>query len=377
MVEGLWWSLPSPRGLISNVVEQLVDGTSVIIRFPLHRPSGFLDALESATLHRCDTRWMRYRVRVEQHMEDRSPARVLYDLLALPSDGGTVPSVRSLLEAERFRYALFIVECADASAWQPWRRFIREYSQRAKSLETGVRPVFCISLEGQAGRLLPPTDVTLVIEQWNGTATRPDMQLYAAHLLSERNENRLVKATRISVVASLAGTDPELAQHLCALDLDALFEPSSALRSFGSSLGWNGEIGADTEQELGARVSLEGEEVLHSALIALRGDKRELARRVWEGQVRELLPFVEVQRVRLIDLAKRYLPNGVVSDGYGTVTAPDDLEIRSIWHFLRKARAPSRLIEQASHLRKVRNALAHLEPLRANELEALARLNLG
>lgn len=374
-----WWTMPGPQRFVSSVLAHLHDGRSVIVVFPALHPRGFLGALEAADEHSGMSRWTRRQLAVEdEEYRELLPARVVHDLVVPQSEPGAVASVHSLIAADNFRYLLLTAEFREQQVWCRWSRFLHEYSQRSKALDQSERPVFCVVIEGALLRAMPPSDVTLAIEQWRGVVRPLDMQLYVSHLIDEEpSPPPLLRSTRIAVTASLAGTDPLLARRLVNASLDMLFNPNKLLGEYSDELRWNNESDIERQWELGMRDEIDGSEYVHSALLPLARDGREIARRVWYGQVSQIVPYLELQRCRLIDGVQHLLPKPPLHDGYEDVSDLHDLEIRTVWYYLKRARAPREIIERAARLRNIRNALAHLQPISAANLESLSRARFG
>ena len=178
----------------------------------------------------------------------------------------------------------------------------------------------------------------------------------------------------MGVISSLAGTDPLLAEKLASLNLEALLAPIAVLSEYAHNLGWEHADDDDSARDLGKQSMLNGAAFVHSAAVALSGNAKEISRRVWRGQVREVLPYLELHRSSLIELARGYLPKPPIDDGHEAIIDVYDLELRTLWYYLQRSRAPRQLIDRAGDLRRMRNALAHLEPLSAADLHRLARM---
>jgi hypothetical protein len=99
------------------------------------------------------------------------------------------------------------------------------------------------------------------------------------------------------------------------------------------------------------------------------GNRAEVKRRVWRGQVAVLYPFIEEQRVKIVPQVRGYLRLPVETT-YGRVDDPEDLEVGQLLYFLRGKNIHARLWRLLSILTDMRHALAHLEPVPLRSLLA-------
>lgn len=112
---------------------------------------------------------------------------------------------------------------------------------------------------------------------------------------------------------------------------------------------------------------LDGEERVTSAALIAAGDREAVWRRVWQGQVRVLYPFIEEQRVRLVPEVGGFL-RFPLETTYGPVDRAIDLEIGQLVYFLRGHRLPDLTWRQLLVLCNMRHSLAHLRPVEFRDL---------
>jgi hypothetical protein len=109
---------------------------------------------------------------------------------------------------------------------------------------------------------------------------------------------------------------------------------------------------------------IDGVEKEHSALLAIRHDTRALQRRIWSAEVGVMLPFVEERRQDILSRFAGVLRVPFTTPFGAEITNIHDLEISHIENQLSNNPAVSSNIRQLiRQLRKIRNALSHLEPL--------------
>lgn len=103
------------------------------------------------------------------------------------------------------------------------------------------------------------------------------------------------------------------------------------------------------------------QEQVHPALAAhLQDGEREIARRVWRAELGVLFPFIEEQRMRMIETLGSRLKVPWPTP-YGEVRDPRDLELSHLVSQARAIRGAERHVPLLDHLRRIRNALAHGE----------------
>jgi hypothetical protein len=171
------------------------------------------------------------------------------------------------------------------------------------------------------------------------------------------------------MVVRLALWDMELAAELSRLTLRDISAPGDLLKEYAEARGWG--QGEPATWLNGTRDTFLGEEQVHSALCAIRGDLSTIERRVWAAQAAVMFPFLEA---RLRDLVQGLdcLPNSadVSSNGNSEIVGKEEFELSDVHREVRRdGRASSELKAIVKKLKRMRNRIAHHEPLRVSELE--------
>jgi hypothetical protein len=185
----------------------------------------------------------------------------------------------------------------------------------------------------------------------------------------------LQRQVAISVVASIALFDPEVVDRLADEHLSRIFAPSPILNTMAKERGWypaelrRGEL----FWQLGQIDTINGRQLVHSAVWAALAQHANVDHRVWIGQVGVLLPFVEEQRRELLQEIRTLWPAlSELPDGRGsTVKDLYDLEIGHLFAIRNKLRLKlrSEQVNSIRPLRDIRNRLAHLEVVPCQLLE--------
>jgi len=198
------------------------------------------------------------------------------------------------------------------------------------------------------------------------------MQLYVSLMLEGLGQAGVRRDLVCRLISGLALWDPEAARQLVRADLAMLLEPADLLKELLNGQEWLEVDEGDWEAlwRVGAADQVEGRWERHSALYAFRDKDRELERRLWSAEVEVLLPWVETQRRALLERYRSLLHVPFITRDGSTIWDVRDLEIGHIQHLLYKASClPSgRVMDFVRCLKEIRNALAHLEPLRPDLL---------
>lgn len=365
-MERTWWRLPGPARFIDHVIQDFLDGRSCILSLPLHYPRGLREALADRILGNDVWNWRIIDLEDDDKCK-KDPVTGLHDRLAPPSLPGSLLSVRSLSEAGGISGKIVWVGGLASDSWATWREFLEAYNHACRALPYEDRGLFCVPVIGPLNDRLPPEDVSLSIRRWSGYVDQLDVLLQLSQLIRNRISPPLHCRIAMAVAGELAGGDIELAEVLAHEDLDVLLSPRQVLSRFGETRGWNTENTILPEWQRGMVDHVEGRIVVHSSVLAMNGNDEEICRRIWRGQVGVLFAFIEEQRVRLL----RELGNSLTvpfETQFGVITDVRDLEIPHILAQARRAGIPRHVRSLISHLRDMRHALAHLEPVKPQDL---------
>ena len=292
---------------------------------------------------------------------DADPVEVLLEVhraagLPDPPPGDEVAAV---LGAEGLADRVVWAERPAAASWPAWRRFLEAFGRLAHDVPAGRRPRLAVSVLAVEAPGLPRPDVSLPMYTWDGWVSGLDMLLYAAGRLADHPAP--YRELLASVAARVAVWDPEVVDRLAELPAERLLAPAEPLAELARERGWGADQAPAWAE--GTQALVDGHPHTHSALLALGPDPRPLARRLWSAQASVLLPLIELRRQELVPRVRRWLRLPVETPG-GTVSDPFDLEVSELaWLLGRGERVPAGLAAYAQRLRRLRNALAHLEPV--------------
>lgn len=357
------WSLPGPARFLGAAVEAFKDGMNVVVARPQTQPADLAGALEEA-LYAAS-----FRVERVVRDDDRLPLNLLYDQLV---DGEREDVQRSIAGfCKSLRPGLVvIVPGIRETAWDEWRKLLLEFEHVTRSMSAFDRPLLLLEVVGiDAGRHLEGA-LAVRTFTWRGIVNELDMNVFVEDLFRGRGvpHGRILLRT----IGRLAGWDFELAEILSEELPASVYAPGPLLRD----LCKRGVLDAPQHDswESGGRQIIDDLAIRHPALLALNGDHSgELEMRVWAAQAAEILPLVEIARRDIIErMRARVAPP--FAFGEETFADLNDLEIGRLSHLAHKRRLPEQIRSELVSWKEVRNSLAHLQPLRAVEVDEVIGL---
>jgi hypothetical protein len=358
-MEARWWALPGPTRFVQAIVQDLRAGKNVVLAFPPYAPAGIREALAARVRENELWRWRTVHATDFPCDGVASLAGSLHQKLVPAQQASELSTPLAL--AQRLVGTIIWVQAVADPAWQTWAKFLTQYQHACQSCDLSDRSLFCLTVIGSPSPPLVP-DVALSVRRWEGMVGRLDMALYLDQLLSSRYSVPLHYKTALAVVIELAGSDAQLAQHLVKEELSTIMNPFETLRIVAAERGWTAELMRSVAWQEGTCDKVDGQELMHSAAAAAMGNRAEVKRRVWRGQVAVLYPFIEEQRLKIVPKVRSYLRLPLETT-YGRVDDAEDLEVGQLLYFLRGKRIQQRLWRLLTVLTEMRHALAHLEPV--------------
>lgn len=353
-----WWLLPGPESFLNQAVDALREGQNLILARPTFTAVGLHTILEYK-LH--DEGW-----RLAEHITDDTtdPLDQLFLKLVLDDQGAprrSVALLRQCLKAGE----IVLVSGVGTSGWPAWKQLLAEYEIASRGVSVFDRPLLIVITEGVALSQLPPRAVALKVFPWNNVVGELDILLYANQVFRERCTLNVRTKLVARMIARLALWDFALADYLLDQDTIHLFRPDAIIQRACDVLGY--PTGMTQSWESGGLQHFDNVEMLHPFVLVSQGDlEADLVMRVWAAQASEILPAIELHRR---ELAKRMrsMVSVPMSIGDEQISDIDDLEIGQLAHVARICRLSPSIQQKAEKWRKLRNKLAHLEPLSADE----------
>lgn len=354
------WSLPGPAGFIADVIDALREGANVVVGASKHTCPALALELEDRV---ANEGWSTSEPITPTGLE---PLEALYAALDVDDDPSTRRSVVSLIrriEAKR----MIVIAGIESAQWPAWRQFLEEYANASRSVPAVDRSQLLVVTSGVPKAQLPGRAPALTPLIWDGVVGEADVFSYVIHALRGRSRRVDSRAKLVArIVTRLALWDFALVDRLLELDPSDLFNPAEAIRVAASDLPAWQQLGISWEE--GGAAEFDGETMQHAVALVRGGDSGgELEMRLWAAQASELLPILELCRRRLAKRmmdARFSLP--VELDGE-LIHDLLDVEIGPLLHLARQHRLPPNIVDVARKLRALRNELAHLRPLSADE----------
>jgi hypothetical protein len=353
------WLLPGPLHFLNTISDALREGLNVVLATPSTGSSQPLRALE------------KFLGAEGWHLagpvcgRSDSPLDQLFAELSLEDGGATRRSI-ALLRDALAPGQVVQVHGVGLAAWPAWRKLLEEYEVASRGSSAFDRSLLLVVTEGIPVAQLPRRAAALKAIVWDGVIGELDMLLYATEAFRKRSLP-MDKGTRLlsRLIAQLSLWDFEIADYLINQHPRQLFQPAEALRSAKALVGSQHQLGPTWEE--GGRQQFDGIESMHPYLVLNLDDPMdELRMRVWAAQAAEILPALELHRRAL---SKRMRPAVSLPMQLGElrVTDLDDLEIGQLAYVANARKLGKDIRRLAEKWRKVRNKLAHLEALDADE----------
>lgn len=356
------WQCPGPNRMLLSIQEKIEDKHSLFLLIPPLSPDGVKDSV-STLLSRSG--W----VFGELKDSKSSPTRQAYEAAYLSEDLERELQPSDLLDRKAFSGKVYWCEPTDEDAVLRWITFLDSYALARRANPEADGPNFIVALCGELSYPPPSRKIGFIeVIDVVDAVSQTDLLMLAYHQIGTTAiGGPLVAQVHAQVAASLAVWDVKLLHRLLDLSLDQLFDPLSSLHAYALELGWSAST--PINRQSGTLKSIAKKNEQHSAILALNDPNKIIESRVWAGQAAVLLPVIERRRIELID---RYRPtlSGALpfKSDFDMVNHVFDLEIGHVCHLLNKLHgSKTSAAMRALRLKKLRNKLAHLEPLLPNE----------
>jgi len=353
------WSLPGPAGFIAEVIEALREGANVVVGASLPGYAALSVALEE----RLADEW---RINGPLTVSDLPPLDELYAALEVEDHPSSRRSVASLLANVKSKQVI-LVTGVGIPQWPAWRGFLDDYANACRAFAAIERSQLLVITAGVPKVQLPNKAPALSPLIWDGVVGEADVFSYVIQFWRRRGRRADAKAKLIArIITRLALWDFDLIDRMLDLPPRDLFDPMAAILAAAGNVSALQQLGIPWEE--GGLADFDGENLQHAVALAKNGDaKGELAMRLWAAQASELLPALEIKRRRLAQRMKdARLPLPVKVNGE-SIDDLMDVEIGPLLHLARVHRLPPDIVRVAEKYSRLRNKLAHLCPLDADE----------
>lgn len=354
------WSLPGPSSFVDNIESAVRDGSNVIVRFPTEVPRG----LEHELRERLRSLFIWNHIDASNFRAN--PHAFLHQNIFPDVSVFEVGSITEFATNTSFQGRLIWVENVNDEMWPGWSTFLRAYSDACRNVDLINRTVIIVLLTRKAVASKITEEAALVSYDFREVVDMLDIFILALQELTAKIKHRGHRALLAHTVAQVAQWDSFLASQLLSLPPEEALSPENILKQYASEHGWTSETPRCWEN--GTQDGTPEKPIVHSALLEVCGETRTVRQRVWAAQAAVLLPLVEEQRISLISKNSRYLNLPIKTEDGRQIDDPLDLDVGQLaWHLDRRDK-PKVLRKKVRRLRLVRNKLAHMEPLKPNEV---------
>lgn len=350
-----FWSMPGPARFLDDVLQAVDDGLNAVIAVP-NETAGDVDAALMDRLRR----QVIDRVTVDESADPVTQVARAFGMTE------RLRAYEDLFVDERFiDKDLIYLEGLSGRTWPAWQSFLSEFDEFSKDQPVDRRPRVIAVVDGVDPAAPVSEAVTFRVFRWRDRMSELDMAQYILGRLVHAPEHAGSRMLAASIVAKIALGDVRLAEELAARPFADIWYPEPVLRDWANQRGWI--KGTHRHWTRGTQFRLNGQEHVHSALVALDDPGRIVESRVWAAQASMLLPGIERERLQLVRRARSWLrPPFALADG-DQVSNAEELEIGPLEYQLARGRAPDELRRRATELKGLRNKLAHMERLSVEE----------
>lgn len=364
-----WWSVPCAADFVDGIVSDLSKGKCVVVCLPDPHPPGLFHVLQERLLLE-----HLFVQEVDACGCECGPMRLLASSCLSQNDIADDDHVERLLNNPDFQGRIFFVFGIGTGLWPQWSAFLTRYEEACRPMSVVDRSVICLFQSGPAALSPPREDVCLSVRIWRGHVTEADMLHYSWTRVRAKPWPVLHRKLAVAMAVKLAMWDPLFADFLLSRKLEEILDPKCAVEEYAHIRGWCDES-VPSERLLlwahGKADLFEDEWRLHPALMLDATRTQELRSRIWSAQVSVLMPILEEERLRLIQKHRRQIPLPYQTP-WGPVDCAEDLELQHLATILcNLPRLESTTRRKARLLGKIRNKLAHLEPLAVSDFDPL------
>ena len=360
-----WWDIPGPYRFVSRVENDLRDRVNVVAALPTGLGREWFNFFRR--------RWSDDQERIDVlHLsaESGSPLDELCGTFTTHPVG--TMTIRTLVQEKEFCGRTIGIVLDSKESVKNWMEFLLAYQRECRFIEVLDRTVLLLATEGVSPKLLPASATHLRVHIYEGFARPYDCYMYAWVLLGTEDKQAWRTDLKMAMCAQLAQWDPRVCEVLSDRDISSILEPGSYIRDLSAVLDTADELSdADEGWAIGILQRYDDQVIYHSGWLARDTLSQEFQRRVWTAQIQVIFPLIERMRQQAI---KRYghrfrLPI-LVGDGE-YVKDPYELEISMVRRIVSRLDGiPKAVLHRLDQAWDFRNALAHLQPLTAQQLQS-------
>lgn len=359
-----WWEIPGPSRFVRQVENDLLDRLNVVAALPA---GAGRDWFSFFMRHWSDGQNSIEVLHVKG--DNRAPLEILSE--AFTTNPSWEASIGALVGESSFRGQTIGILIEDVDTVRVWCDFLMVYERESRLIDSLDRAVLLVATEGVRPQALPKAETLLRVHIYDGYARTHDCYMYAWVLLGVEERQAWRTELKMALCAQLAQWDPRLCEELSDRDISSILRRSTSVGSLPTGRDAHLAHDADYYWASGILQRQSGTAVFHSGWIARDTATREFERRVWAAQVQVVFPLIEQLRLQAIErygdrfqMPLQVGPSEYVQDAY-------ELEIAMVRRLIdRLGGVPNIVQRRLRQAHEYRNALAHLTPLTAEQIQA-------
>lgn len=359
------WRLPGPSAWLQQAVDGLSSGI-VVLEVPGSRSGGVAEAFERVAIETgfASSGFIRLG---EAHL-GLPPASAVLEA-ALPPDCQPPSASPVTIASNSDMDGIVVWVELKSEAWRRWSVFAGSFLAARAVSKLMDPPSIVILAPTGAGQL----DPRVKLFRFEGQVGRDDSSLVFAESRKRGQRLRLERVLGVELAVEMAGWDLDLVKELAGLGLEDLMDPIAWADGRYANGPKEGSWAAGTLDRFDDR------SFPSFATLLATGNTTEIRRRVWRAQVRGLFPWLEDLRQSALEKYRGKFRLPLRSYDDSVITDPAALDWGQMQYSLR-GRVDRDEMDFLELMKRVRNRLAHRDPityLELSEADRLARLHLG
>jgi hypothetical protein len=373
------------------MTDHLERGRSVLFLVPAMAPVGVEEAARGAIDRRS-------RRTVALDMGEIASGRGavadrVFSALGLERGAGVVVGPTDLAAHQELRHTVLWMDTRSVSqgSLPDIGRFLTQFTRAAEQIDHSVRPVVLALWPGMEAQFAPPAEPALAQMWWWGRISHLDTAVW----VSELTHDMAIDPCVIEEVAELSAFDLDLADRMVSEWRGELQRLAPLVAAYAQERGVGPEhrarlpVGGGMSEagtappsearalwDLGLCERWGSAVLLHATLLVDRPEF--LLRRVWQAQVRQLFPVLEMERQRIGTWVGEH--RGVLAEGCRELDGIAELEIGPLARVVFASPGLGCSPQRRALLHwmvETRNRLAHLSALDISQLGEGRRLIRG
>jgi hypothetical protein len=288
------FDLPGPRAFAEKAATNLGSGRNSIIYTPSRFCEGLFHSIE-ARVGETHT----WREGIQELDTATSPLDSLEALYLPGIFEARKATVSDIAGCNAIRGVIHCIHPASDEVSSAWIKFLAIYDDACRAQPQYDRPLFC--LDARRSNLTPNAkeSICLGIHEWRSIISPNDQRFFAESVDDFHVERGVLRRLVIETAVQLSCWDIQLCWKLLIRGIDLALDPMRMLAEVSGDAGKT-EINENCQFAEGLIEEFE-ERICRHISIDFPADRQEVCMRIWRAQLVILMPFLEEERIRIVD----------------------------------------------------------------------------